>query len=334
MTTSAAIYGCAGTTLTAEERAFFRDAAPWGFIVFARNIETPDQVRALCADLRETVGRFAPVFIDQEGGRVTRLKPPAFRDAPAMSVFGRLGDASADAARTNAALLAAELRSVGVTANCVPVLDVPEADADPVIGDRALGDAPDRVAALGRAVMEGTMAGGCAPVIKHIPGHGRAGVDSHVALPTVAASRADLEAVDFAPFKALADAPMAMTAHIVYSNIDVREPATTSKFLVEDVIRGHIGFDGLLMTDDLSMKALGGAFDERARKSLAAGCDVVLHCNGDMEEMRAVADGVSVLAGRSAERAAAVEAVIPEIAPDYDVPGETKRLAGLLSSLA
>lgn len=311
---AAAIYGCAGPSLTAEEKRFFRDADPWAFIVFARNIDTPDQLRALAQEMRETVGREAPILIDQEGGRVARLKPPHWRAAPPMARFGEAyalaPEKALELARRNAQLLAVELRSVGVTVNCMPVLDVPQPGAHDIIGDRALSTDPAIIAALGRSVIEGTLAGGVAPIIKHIPGHGRALADSHLELPTVDASAEDLAAIDFSPFRALADAPMAMTAHVVYSALDAERPATTSPTVVAEIIRGAIGFDGLLMTDDLSMKALDGAMEDRSRSSLAAGCDMLLHCNGDIAEMRAIASVAPALSGRAAERARAAEGAI------------------------
>jgi beta-N-acetylhexosaminidase len=308
--TSACILGCAGPVLSGEEQAFFRDVRPWGFILFKRNIETPDQVRALVEALRETVGRAdAPVLIDQEGGRVARLGPPHWRRYPPGRAYGQLSGNDPllrrEIARLGGRLLAHDLAALGVNVDCVPVLDVPHPGAHEIIGDRAYGDTADEVALLGRAASEGLIAGGVLPVIKHIPGHGRAGADSHMALPVVEASYAELDARDFAPFRVLSDMPMAMTAHVVYTAVDPRRPATTSKAAITRVIRGAIGFDGLLMSDDLSMKALSGDFAERARASLAAGCDVVLHCNGDMAEMKGVVAGTRALAGRAGQRARA-----------------------------
>ncbi|QQS13745.1 MAG: beta-N-acetylhexosaminidase [Rhodospirillales bacterium] len=306
---AAAIFGCAGARLGADERAFFRDVDPLGFILFARNVETPAQVRALTSELRGCVGRAdAPVLIDQEGGRVARLKPPYWRVAPPASVFGELYDhdraAAVEASRLNGRLLAADLTPLGIDVDCAPVLDVPVAGAHGVIGDRAFGHAPATVAALGRAQADGLLAGGVIPVIKHIPGHGRARADSHFELPSVDASRAELEATDFAPFRALADLPWAMTAHVLYRGLSGNQPATTSAPVVRDVIRGHIGFDGLLISDDLSMKALGGAFEERTAAALDAGCDVVLHCNGAMDEMVAVAGALRPLTAIAIDRLA------------------------------
>ena len=289
----AAILGCSGRTLGGPEKAFFRDADPLGFILFARNCGEPVQLRRLVGALRNCVGRAdAPILIDQEGGRVARLGPPQWRKPPAAAAFARLARAdeaaAIEAARLNARLIAAELHELGITVNCAPVLDVPQRGAHAVIGDRALGSSPALAALLGRAICEGLLDGGVLPVIKHIPGHGRALVDSHKALPVVGAARADLEAVDFAPFRALRAMPWAMTAHVRYEALDRRAPATTSKTVIRRVIRGAIGFDGVLVSDDLSMSALGGGVGERARAALAAGCDVVLHCNGVRAEMEAV----------------------------------------------
>jgi beta-N-acetylhexosaminidase len=307
---TACILGCSGLALSAEEIAFFRAVRPWGFILFKRNVETPHQVRALTAALRETVGRAdAPILIDQEGGRVQRLGPPHWPKYPPGRAYGRLKTndplVRREIARLGARLMAHDLHALGINVDCVPVLDVPSPDAHDIIGDRAYGETPKEVAFLGRAAAEGLIAGGVLPVIKHIPGHGRAMADSHLDLPVVDASLDDLEARDFEPFRILSDMPMAMTAHVVYTAIDRRGPATTSAKAIRQVIRGSIGFDGLLMSDDLSMKALSGDFKERARASLAAGCDVVLHCNGDMAEMRPVVEGCRPLAGKARRRAEA-----------------------------
>lgn len=305
--TSSAIYGCLGLTLTEAEKRFFRESDPWGFIIFARNIDTPDQVRALTSDLRAAVGRNAPVLIDQEGGRVARLRPPHWRSYPPGRRYGEIYATSPSdgltATRLGAQLIALELRDVGVDVDCLPVLDVPIPGAHDVIGDRAYGETPEIVSALGRAAMDGALAGGVLPIIKHIPGHGRAGVDSHEKLPIVDADRVVLSATDFAPFAAMADAPLAMTAHVIYSAIDDANPATTSPTVISEIIRDEIGFSGALMSDDLSMKALGGRFEERTKASLDAGCDLILHCNGDMNEMAAVAKEARALAGPSLARA-------------------------------
>jgi len=290
----AVIFGCAGTTLTADERAFFREADPLGFILFARNIETPEQTRRLTDEMRSCVARAeAPVLIDQEGGRVARLKPPHWRKAPPGRVLGELyardREAGLEAARLNSRLLALDVASVGCDVDCLPVLDIALPGAHSVIGDRAYAEQPEAVAAIGRAAAEGLMAEGVMPVIKHIPGHGRAMVDSHHAAPTVTEPRDTLERTDFLPFKLLSDLPWAMTAHVVYQAIDPDAVLTVSARGVKEVVRGHIGFDGLLLSDDLSMEALGGRLGERAAKVLAAGCDIALHCNGEWPEMVEVA---------------------------------------------
>jgi beta-N-acetylhexosaminidase len=291
---NAVIFGCAGPSLSPQEWAFFRDANPAGFILFKRNCESPDQVRALVRELRATVGRAeAPVLIDQEGGRVARLQPPHWRAYPAPAALGALGGARAhEAVRLVARLIADDLADLGISVDCLPVLDVPQPGADPVIGDRAYAGDPAGVARLGRAACEGLLEGGVLPVIKHIPGHGRAQVDSHHALPRVTAARAELDATDFEPFRALADMPWAMTAHIVYTAVDADAPATLSLSVIRDIIRASMGFDGVLVSDDLSMNALGGPIGARASRALASGCDLALHCNGDPAEMAAVAGAV------------------------------------------
>tara|TARA_R110002073_G_scaffold104087_9_gene235470 strand:- start:3893 stop:4897 length:1005 start_codon:yes stop_codon:yes gene_type:complete len=305
--TSSAIYGCLGLTLTEAEKRFFGESDPWGFIIFARNIDNPDQVRALTDEFRAVVGWNAPILIDQEGGRVARLRPPHWRSYPPGRRYGDIYATSPSdgltAARLGAQLIALELRDVGVDVDCLPVLDVPVPGAHDVIGDRAYGETPETVSALARAAMEGVLAGGVLPIIKHIPGHGRAGVDSHEKLPIVDTDRKTLSSTDFAPFAALADAPLAMTAHVIYSAIDGANPATTSPTVISEIIRDEIGFSGALMSDDLSMKALGGSFEERTKASLDAGCDLVLHCNGDMEEMEAVAKEARTLSSTSLARA-------------------------------
>ncbi len=323
MPARAFIAGCAGLVLTGEERSFFRDADPFGFILFRRNIADPEQVRALTAALRECVGRSdAPILVDQEGGRVQRLGPPHWPRYPAGAVYGRM--APDDPARQRALawrgarLIADDLRALGITVDCLPVLDVPAPDSHSIIGDRAYGDAPERVAELGRAAAEGLLAGGVLPVVKHMPGHGRATLDSHQSLPRVEASIAELRARDFAPFRALADMPLAMTAHVVFTAIDPEQPATTSGRVIADIIRGEIAFDGLLMTDDLSMKALSGGFRQRAEAAIGAGCDVALHCNGDLAEMRGVAEGVPVLAGDALRRADAALALLARAPESFD----------------
>lgn len=305
----AAILGLGGPRLGITEEAFFADANPWGFILFGRNVRDPDQVRRLVGDLRATVGRAAPVLIDQEGGRVARLGPPHWRRwGPVLRLFDGMDEAAAlEALRLRYRIIAAELAELGIDVDCAPLLDVPAPGGHAIIGDRALGHDPETVAQRGRAVCEGLRAGGVLPVIKHLPGHGRAPADSHRELPRVPAPREALEAVDFAAFRPLAGEALGMTAHVVYQAIDPARPATLSAKVI-GAIRGEIGFDGLLMTDDLSMKALSGPMAGRACDALAAGCDVALHCNGDLTEMREVAAVAPVLAGEAARRAARAEA--------------------------
>ena len=308
MAIRAFIVGVSGLVLTDDERAFLRDQQPWGFILFKRNVDTPAQVTDLVMDLRATVGRDdAPVLIDQEGGRVQRLGPSHWPLYPPGAVFGALYDqdraAGLEAARLSSRLIAADLTDLGITVDCLPLADVPVAGADAVIGDRAYGTDPDKVAAIARAVTDGLEQGGVLPVLKHIPGHGRATADSHAALPIVDTPAAELAKTDFAAFKRLADLPMAMTAHVVFSAFDAAQPATTSATMIEQVIRGAIGFQGLLMSDDVSMNALEGAIAERTQAIVAAGCDMVLHCNGRMEEMRLVAAETPVLSGEALARA-------------------------------
>ncbi|MFC3077570.1 beta-N-acetylhexosaminidase [Phenylobacterium terrae] len=324
MSIQACILGCAGTSLTDEERGFFSEVRPWGFILFKRNIDSPDQVRRLVDELRGCVGREdAPVLIDQEGGRVQRMGPPHWRRYPPGRAYGQIPGNDPlyrrEIARLGARLLAHDLRAVGINVDCVPVLDVPAPDGHEIIGDRAYGQTADEVALLGRAAAEGLIAGGVLPIIKHIPGHGRALADSHLQLPVVEASYEELEARDFAPFKVLSDMPMAMTAHVVYTAIDPNRPGTTSRIVHRRVIRGAIGFDGLVMTDDLSMKALSGDFAGRTRAALAAGCDVALHCNGDMDEMKGVVAGAKSLQGRSLARAKAALARLARVPEPFDV---------------
>ena len=327
----ACILGCGGPVLTDEERAFFAAERPWGFILFRRNVETPDQVRALVQALRETVDDpGAPVLIDQEGGRVQRLGPPHWPRYPTGRAYGELSandPTTAQAlARLGGRLMAADLARVGINVDCVPVLDVPQPSAHDVIGDRAYGATVESVSRLGRAMAEGMLAGGVLPVIKHIPGHGRALADSHQALPVVDAPLEALEAVDFPPFEALSDMPMAMTAHVVYRALDPRRPATTSRDVIRS-IRDRLGFSGLIMTDDLSMKALKGDMAGRARASLRAGCDVVLHCNGKMDEMRSVVAGTRRLAGPALRRAEAAMARIVRRPEPLDEAAARERFA-------
>jgi beta-N-acetylhexosaminidase len=308
MTMKAFITGVCGTGLAAEEREFIASERPWGFILFKRNVATPAQVISLVRELRDAAGQpGAPVLIDQEGGRVQRLGPPNWPIYPAGAVFGALYDVDSAlglaAARLSARLIAADLVDLGITVDCLPLADVPVAGADAVIGNRAYGAEPGKVAAIARAVTDGLEQGGILPVLKHIPGHGRATADTHFKLPVVDTSRKELERSDFAAFQPLADLPMAMTAHVVFSAFDSTQPATTSATMVEEVIRGVIGFQGLLMSDDVSMNALAGSLAERTRAIFAAGNDIVLHCNGKLDEMRDVARETPELSGKALERA-------------------------------
>jgi beta-N-acetylhexosaminidase len=308
MSSRAFITGVSGLELSAAEREFIRAERPWGFILFKRNIGTPDQVSALVKELRSCLGEAdAPVLIDQEGGRVARLGPPHWPVYPAGAVFGALYELDPalglKAARLSARLIAADLIDLGVTVDCLPLADVPVAGADAVIGNRAYGTEPAKVAAIARAVTGGLELGGVLPVLKHIPGHGRATADSHFRLPTVDTPREELERTDFAAFQPLADLPMAMTAHVVFSALDPAQPATTSATIIRQVIRGGIGFQGLLMSDDVSMNALAGSIAERTRAIVNAGCDMVLHCNGKLDEMRDVAREAPELTDEALQRA-------------------------------
>lgn len=301
-----AIFGLSGLTLTADERAFFKDADPAGYIVFGRNVESRAQLRALTDALRDIHGRDRLLItIDQEGGRVARMKPPEWLAYPAGAAFDRLFDlapASAiEAARMNAQALGHDLAEVGITCTHAPVLDVRQPGAHDVIGDRAYGAEPLRVAALGRAVLDGLARAGVVGTIKHMPGHGRAMADSHKELPTVTASAAELES-DLAPFKALADAPMAMTGHIRFTAWDADHPATQSPFVVSEIIRKTIGFGGLLLTDDLDMQALAGTVPERAEVALAAGCDIALNCWAKLDDMAGIAARCPTMSAATAER--------------------------------
>lgn len=303
MAVKAFVSGCAGTELSGEERIFFAVEQPLGLILFKRNCDSPDQVRALVDDFRNVVGRpDAPVLIDQEGGRVRRLRPPNWPDYPAPRVLGDIATDDVErgirAAWLHGRLMAADLRDVGITVDCAPVLDVITPGASDAIGNRSFGGDPLLVARLGRAVADGLIAGGVAPVVKHIPGQGRAAVDSHYVLPVVEADLDTLAATDFAPFLALADLPAAMTSHTVFAAVDPMNPATTSRALIRDIIRERIGFDGLLFSDDVSMNALAGDHRERGKAIFDAGCDIVLHCSGRMEDMRAVADVAPLLSAK------------------------------------
>ncbi|MGE3145921.1 MAG: beta-N-acetylhexosaminidase [Pseudorhodoplanes sp.] len=319
-----------------EERDFLKESEPYGLIIFKRNVENPEQLKALTAEFRNVVGRAAPVLVDQEGGRVQRLGPPHWPAYPPASVFGTLYDsdpaAGRAAAQLGARLIAADLQAVGIDVDCLPLADVPVPGADNVIGDRAYGTNAPKVADLARAAAEGLLQGGVLPVLKHLPGHGRAAADSHLALPVVETPRAVLQDTDFAAFRALRDLPLGMTAHVVFSAFDSVAPATTSAIMVGDVIRGWIGFEGLLMSDDVSMKALRGPMAERTRAAFAAGCDLALHCNGDLAEMRAVAAESPPLAGEAARRAE--RALAHRRAPQpIDLAAAHARLSEVLKSV-
>ena len=308
----ATIFGLSGPKLSRGEAAFFRDSNPWGFILFARNIETPEQLRALCASLRECVGRDAHIFIDQEGGRVRRLRPPQWQDYPSaqklVDVYDYDRRKGLRACYLHHRLMANDLRAIGITADCAPVLDLPVKGADPIISDRAFGRDAVSIVSMAHAAMAGLVTGGVAPVIKHIPGHGRATVDSHKALPRISAKKMQLKITDFLPFEALSDAPMAMTAHAVYECSDRVSPVTISKKALTELIRGDIGFDGLLMSDDLDMRALhtggmDGNLTVLTESALKAGCDIALQCSGKLPDMVKVAAGAKTLRGAAAKRA-------------------------------
>ncbi len=314
----AAILGPEGRQITDWERGFFRDANPWGFILFARNIDTPGQLRRLTSDLREAVGREAPILIDQEGGRVQRMRAPHWREyLPALDQMALARDPIRAQWLRNR-LIAAELHAVGIDVNCAPLADLDEPQTHPVLKNRLYGNDIDTVVQAARTCAEAFLAGGVLPVLKHIPGYGRASVDSHKDLPVVDEPRSDLDARDFAPFKALNDLPMGMTAHIVFTDIDPTAPATTSKIMM-DLIRSDIGFGGLIMTDDVSMEALRGSVADRSTAAIAAGCDVILHCNGKPDEMEAVAIAAGPMTPAAQSRAdAALTWRKPPTPVDFD----------------
>jgi beta-N-acetylhexosaminidase len=303
------IFGCKGLELTSEEKSFFENSNPFGFILFARNVETPEQLKKLTMSLRETIGRDdAPILIDQEGGKVRRLKPPYWRDMAAGEVFGSLAKAKGiemakKAAFANFSLSSMELKQVGIDVNCAPILDTATKEMTQAIGSRAYSDDFEIISEIGESVCQAMLSQGVMPVMKHIPGHGRATVDSHMELPVVSASFDELSNTDFVPFSDLRFCPWAMTAHIVYEDIDANNPATLSKTMIQDIIRDYIGFDGLLLSDDFSMKALKGSFEEKTSKCIEAGCDVVLHCNGDMNEMLEINGSAKAMSEKSLERA-------------------------------
>ena len=318
-----------GHRLSAAEKALFAAADPFGFILFARNIDTPDQVRALCDELRAAVGRDAPVTIDQEGGRVQRLRAPLWREwLPPLEQMQRAGPDYIDAMYIRYRLIAEELRALGIDSNCAPMVDIATPDTHAFLKNRCYGDDPAVVARAGRAAADGMLAGGVLPVLKHIPGHGRAQVDSHFDLPVVSADARVLGQTDFTPFALLSDLPMAMTAHVVYSAFDTA-PATLSPRMIE-VIRRDIGFDGLIMTDDIAMKALSGGLTDLSRAALDAGCDVVLHCNGSLDEKRAVLDAAGRLSEVGQRRA--LRALSQRRAPDtVDIAALAAKLEALLN---
>ncbi len=322
----AAIFGCDGLTLTADERAFFRDADPFGFILFVRNIDTPDQVERLTRSLRDAVGRDAPILIDQEGGRVQRMRAPHWRNwTPPLDAASLAGPQAAHVLALRARLIAEELRAVGIDANCAPVADIAGPQTHPFLRNRCYGETAAQVSSRARAVADAHLAAGVLPVVKHLPGHGRATADTHLHLPTVTASRDELAAQDFAPFKALNDLPMAMTAHIIFAAYDADRPATQSPEMIK-VIRQEIGFQGLLMTDDLNMQALSGSLGQRTRAAMDAGCDIALHCKGDMAEMLQVAAEAGDMRPDTQARAVAALA--------RRTPSDTVDIAALEADLA
>jgi len=330
------ITGLAGAALTTAERHFVQEAAPLGLILFKRNVTTPDAMRRLIAEFRTAVGRHAPVLVDQEGGRVQRLGPPHWPIYPPGAAYGAVFDRDPDAglraARLGGRLIANDLAQLGIDVDCAPVADVPAVGADPVIGNRAYGSDPAKVAALAGAFAAGLMEGGVLPVLKHLPGHGRATADSHQRLPVVTADRATLDGTDFAAFRPLCDLPLGMTAHVVFTAVDPVAPATTSANIVKHVIRDSIGFTGLLMSDDISMGALSGSLSERTRAAIAAGCDVVLHCDGVLSEMVDVAAEAPALAGAAARRAGAALAARKPPTP-LDAAAGRAELAKLLNDI-
>jgi len=331
----AAIYGLSGQQLTESERDFFRAADPAGYILFKRNCSSIEQLRTLNDQLRDLSGRpDLPILIDQEGGRVARMQPPAwpaFPRAEAFAALYQLAPSSAiEATRVNARAIALTLRSVGINVNCLPLLDVRQPGASDIIGDRALGDTPMQVAALGRAVLDGMASAGVVGVVKHLPGHGRALVDSHKELPIVTASDDDL-AIDLEPFERLRSAPMGMVAHVVYTAWDAELPASLSPTVINSIIRERIGFDGLLMTDDLGMQALSGDFGTRAAGAIAAGCDIALHCSGDMAEMEAVAAAVPALSAEGEARLSRAMAVTLNEEDDVDFAEAVAKRDALLA---
>jgi beta-N-acetylhexosaminidase len=338
VTISAFICGCASLDFTAWEEDFFRDAQPLGLIIFKRNVANPAQLARLTASFRNIVGRSdAPIFVDQEGGRVQRLGPPHWPAYPAAASFLAAGQGLEEAAELvelAARLMATDLRAVGINADCLPVLDVREAGTHQVIGDRAYSDDPAAVARLGRAAADGLLAGGVLPVMKHMPGHGRTRADTHFELPFVDASLVELEASDFVPFRANADLPIGMSAHLVYRALDPDRPGTTSPLIIGEIIRQKLGFEGLLMSDDLSMQALAGTLAERAEAAFRAGIDLALHCNGDPGEMQEVASAAPALAGRALARAQSALAWLREPDTAFDLVDARMRIQSALAVAA
>ena len=334
--TRAFVCGCLGVTLDAEERAFLKETAPLGVILFRRNIDNPAQVLALTSEIRSVLGPDAMILVDQEGGRVQRLTHPHWRKYPSAARFAAIDDLDEREAtiRLASRLIATDLLAVGIDVDCLPVLDVPIEGAHDVIGDRAYDKDPAIVARLGRAAAEGMLDVGVLPIMKHVPGHGRAGADSHLALPTVDASRAALDASDFEPFRRNRDLPAAMTAHVVYTALDPDRPATISKRVVQDVIRVAIGFDGLLFSDDLSMKALPGTFREKAENLFAAGVDIALHCNGDRREAADIAAVAPTLSGAAAARVERARAAMNRTQTAFDPVDAALRLDRMLAAIA
>lgn len=334
---TACILGISGNRFSPEEREFFSDCKPFGLILFARNIESPEQVRALTADFRSIVGKSdAPVLIDQEGGRVQRLKPPHWQDYPPAALFENIYRQDAmkglEAAGLGAALIAYDLSALGINVDCMPVADLRLPEGHGIIGDRAYGKTPDQVATLARVAAEALMQSGVLPVLKHLPGHGRANADSHEDLPVVNTPRKELTETDFEAFWQLNDLPLGMTAHVVYSAIDAERAATVSPIIIAEVIRGQIGFDGLLISDDLSMKALKGSLRSRAEAAIAAGCDINLHCNGKMDEMRDVVIGSPELTGDALDRADAALGLLKRPLESFDVAEARARFSAIIAT--
>lgn len=334
---AAAIFSCSGPVLTTEETVLFAKSNPFGFVLFGRNVENLDQMRNLTRDLRQAVGRAdVPILMDQEGGRVQRLRPPNWRDTPSQARLGALYDTdpekALEAVELNARLMAADLHDIGINVNCAPCLDLQLPATSSVIGDRAFSADPERVALLGRLVATTLLEEGIMPVFKHIPGHGRALVDSHFELPVVRESRTVLARTDFAPFKALSSLPWAMTAHIIFSAYDDEFPATQSVVMINDVIRGQLNFDGLLLSDDINMEALSGSVGERAESSLAAGCDIALHCSGELTEMKDVIDHIGPLSAKAVDRIRAGRRWLGPVNPSPDTEDMKQRFAILLDA--